>query len=211
MQKYRLKFSKTGNGKYISHLDLLRCFIRAIARAKLPIKYSEGFNPHPSITFLLPLPIGVTSVCELVDMEFRENLPREEIRERLNATLPPDLVILDVGLPTNKARDIMCASYDITFESTSGVDAALIKEFLTRDEILFMKRSKRGEKEVNMADYIVKFEFLAKTPQFVMLNILLSASSEMNLKPNVVIDEIEKVLSKEFDSAAIERKEILFR
>jgi len=211
LTKYRLKFSKTGNGKYVSHLDLLRCFIRAIARAKLPIKYSEGFNPHPSITFLLPLPIGVTSVCELVDMEFTENLPRETIQERLNEVLPPDLSVIEVGIPTNKARDLMCAGYDITIEHAGGVDVGRIEELLSRDEVLITKRTKRGEKVVNMIEYITKFEFVAKTPQFAMFNILLAANSEMNLKPSVVAEEIERFLGLEFDSVTIERKEIYFR
>jgi len=189
---------------------LLRCFIRALARAKLPIKYSEGFNPHPSITFLLPLPIGVTSVCELVDMEFIEALPREVVRDKLNETLPPDLEIIEVALPTHKAKNLKSASYDITFESALGVDFAKIEEFLSRDEILIMKKSKRGEKEVNMSEYIEKFECLVKSPNFVMLNIQLSANSERNLKPNIVADEIEKCLGAEFDGVAIERKEIYF-
>ena len=209
--KYRLKFSKMGNGKYVSHLDLLRCFIRAIARAKLPIKYSEGFNPHPSITFLLPLPIGVTSVCELVDMEFVENLPKNVIQERLNKVLPPDFSIIEVGIPISKARDLMCAGYNITIEHNDGVDADKIEEFLSRDEVLITKKSKRSEKVVNMIEYIEKFEFLAKTPQLVILNILLAANSEKNLKPNVVADEIENFLGCEFDNVAIERQEIYFR
>ena len=209
--KYRLKFSKTGNGKYISHLDLLRCFVRAIARAKLPIKYSEGFNPHPSITFLLPLPIGVTSVCELVDMEFTENLSRELIQDRLNEVLPPDLKITEIGLPTSKAKDLSTAEYDITIEHEDGVDAQEIEEILSRPEIEITKRTKRGAKVVNMSDYITKFEFSARTPKFAILNISLFANSEKNLKPNVVAEEIQKELNLEFDSVTIERKEIYFR
>ena len=208
--KYRLKFAKTGNGKYVSHLDLLRCFIRAIARAKLPIKYSEGFNPHPSITFLLPLPVGVTSVCELVDMEFTEVLPKDALKEQLNATLPPDFEILDVGLPTSKAKDLQSAAYHITIEHENGVDAPAIEEFLSQTEIPIMKRTKRGEKEINMAEYMDKFEFLARTPNLAVLNVILAANSEKNLKPNIVVAELEKALNVEFDSVAIERKEIYF-
>ena len=70
LSKRRLKFSKTGMGKYISHLDLLRAFTRAITRAELPVRYTQGFNPHQIITFSLPLPIGVTSETEFVDIDF---------------------------------------------------------------------------------------------------------------------------------------------
>ena len=211
MTKYRLKFSKSGNGKYISHLDLLRCFIRAIARAKLPIKYSEGFNPHPSITFLLPLPIGVTSVCELVDMEFVEILSREVLKDKLNETLPEDLRIIEVGLPSNKAKDLLSASYNISFERENGVEAEEMQQFLSQNEILITKKSKRGEKTVNMSEYIEKFDFIVNSPEFVRLNIVLAANSERNLKPNIIVYEIEKSLGFEFDAVTIERKEIYFR
>jgi len=85
MSKKRLKFSKTGMGKFISHLDLLRTFTRAIHRADLPVKYSQGFNPHQLITFSLPLPIGVTSETEFVDIDFEDTASDAQIMEKLNA------------------------------------------------------------------------------------------------------------------------------
>ena len=67
MDKLRLRFSKTGRAIYISHLDLMAAMQRAFARAELPLKFSEGFNPHPQISILLPLSVGTASVCELMD------------------------------------------------------------------------------------------------------------------------------------------------
>ena len=97
MSKRRLKFSKLNMAKYISHLDLLRCFTRSIMRAELPVKYSNGFNPHQKITFSLPLSIGVTSDSEFVDIDFEDGIKDSEIMERLNNNLPPDMRILNVG------------------------------------------------------------------------------------------------------------------
>ena len=74
LSKRRLKFSKLNMAKYISHLDLLRCFTRSIMRAELPVKYSNGFNPHQKITFSLPLSIGVTSDSEFVDIDFEDGI-----------------------------------------------------------------------------------------------------------------------------------------
>ena len=65
MDKLRLRFEKTGRAVYISHLDLMATMQRAFSRAGLELKYSEGFNPHPLISILLPLSVGTASVCEL--------------------------------------------------------------------------------------------------------------------------------------------------
>ena len=213
--KYRIKFSKTGNGKYISHLDLLRCFARAAARAgkALPVKFSEGFNPHPQITFLLPLPVGVTSVCELVDIEFTADLPKTAIAEAFNAELPPDLRVLDVSFPTNKAKDIIFAKYDVTFEDSRGIDAAAVTEFLSQEEALISKKSKSGVKTVNLMEFIEKFEFSVKTKNFVILSLILAAGGENNIKPSLVTDEIQRncAAGGEFELTEIERTEIYFR
>ncbi len=65
----RLLFSKTGRAKYISHLDLMRTFQRAFARAGISIKHTEGFNPHPFVSIALPLSVGYSSQCEILEFE----------------------------------------------------------------------------------------------------------------------------------------------
>ena len=87
-------------GKYISHLDLLRTFTRSIHRAGLPVRYSQGFNPHQLITFSLPLPIGVTSETEFVDIDFEDTVSGDEIISALNRNLPPDIKILSASVST---------------------------------------------------------------------------------------------------------------
>ena len=78
-----------GMAKFISHLDLLRCFERAILRSGLPVEYSQGFNPHQKMTFALPLPVGVTSECEAVDIFFDDGKATDaEITEKLNGLSP---------------------------------------------------------------------------------------------------------------------------
>ena len=68
MSKIRLLYSKTGKAKYISHLDLMATMRRALLRAGIELKYSEGFNPHPYMSVALPLPVGCSSICELIDI-----------------------------------------------------------------------------------------------------------------------------------------------
>ena len=77
----------------MSHLDFVRMFGRAIRRAKLPIAYSEGFNPHPLLTFALPLSVGYTSECEILELVLSEDVPSREVMERLNEVLPEGVKI----------------------------------------------------------------------------------------------------------------------
>jgi radical SAM-linked protein len=84
----RLLFTKTGMAKYISHLDLMRTMQRALLRAGLEIKHTQGFNPHPHMVFALPLPVGCESLCELMDFELVKDVPADEIVPGLNRTLP---------------------------------------------------------------------------------------------------------------------------
>lgn len=83
----RALFEKTGTAVWISHLDLMRLFQRAFARANLPLKHTQGFNPRPSVSIALPLSVGLESVCELLDFEVEGNFTPEEITKRLNETL----------------------------------------------------------------------------------------------------------------------------
>lgn len=81
-EKLRLRFEKTGRAIYISHLDLMRTMQRVFLRADCPLKYSEGFNPHALISILLPLSVGVGSVCELMDFQLREEVDLAALPER---------------------------------------------------------------------------------------------------------------------------------
>ena len=95
-EKLRLRFSKTGRAIYLSHLDLMRTMQRAFLRAGYQLKYSEGFNPHPLISILLPLSVGTASICELMDFRLRG-----EPDAKLLQSLPASLHALSV---TSNAR-----------------------------------------------------------------------------------------------------------
>ena len=80
MEKYRIRFCKEGRAKYISHLDLLKVFTRCGRRIDLDLEYSQGFNPHAEIVFSAPLPLGMTSEAEYVDLNTISNTHRDSIR-----------------------------------------------------------------------------------------------------------------------------------
>ena len=111
MESMRVFYAKTGTAKYISHLDINRCFQRAMKRAAIPLWFTEGFNPHAYLTFPLPLALGYESLCECVDFRLVEPIEPGEIVRRLNAVLPMGLKAVRAAPPAYKAADIALAAY----------------------------------------------------------------------------------------------------
>lgn len=209
MSKRRLKFSKRGMGKYISHLDLLRAFTRAISRADLPVRYTQGFNPHQIMTFSLPLPIGVTSECEFVDVDFEESAENDEIMSRLNETLPPDIRILSVGALVKSAANIAFAEYEIMLRASFELNKEAIEGFFKQEEIPVTKKTKKGDKEVNLAEYIRSVKIDETEETTLKMTVCLAAGGAKNIKPDIMISSLEGYLNLgEFDEVKIHRTKI---
>ena len=150
--KIRIKFSKTGSLKFISHLDLQRTMQSSFLRSKLPIYFSEGFSPHPKVVFTPPLSVGVSSLTEFVDVKMVSDVSAEEIMEKLNASFPKGLCALECYEPKAKFSDIKWGLYEIIFELPAEVPADICekaKDALTKDEINVTKFSKKGEENKN--------------------------------------------------------------
>ena len=93
--KLRLIFAKEGRAVYISHLDLLRTFQRVFLRQGLVLRHSQGFHPHPIISFALPLPVGQASGCEVLDFEVNEAMDGTGLQEALNRFMPEGIRATD--------------------------------------------------------------------------------------------------------------------
>lgn len=195
MSKHRIKFSKTGMAKYISHLDLLRCFTRSIMRAELPVKYSQGFNPHQKITFSLPLSIGVTSECEFVDIDFEDGTSHEEIREKLDKNLPPDISVLNVHDIIKSANDIVSAKYRVSLFTDEKFDVLKLWEFFDMGEVAITKKTKKkGEVQVNLMDFVKGWNMLDTSDSddgyMTEFELSLSAGGQSNLKPEIAVEAL---------------------
>lgn len=156
----RIKFSKTGSLQYISHLDLQRLFGRAAVRAGIPLWYTRGFNPHPKMVFALPLPVGVQSVCEFLDVKIDKVIENSEISRLLNLVLTDELTILDVYEPNTKFAEIGSAEYTLCIKtpSASVEMSEKIAEFLTSGGVMMKKHTKSGEKEVDISAMILELD-----------------------------------------------------
>lgn len=191
----RIKFTKTGDLMYISHLDLSRTMQRIMVRSGVDIWYSEGFNPQPRIVFALPLPVGVESKCELMDIKINAPMPFNEIKERIQKNFPAEMKAIDVYAPQVKFKNIAYADYTIRLFSKSldGTICERINELFSK-ECIITKRSKSGEKEVNICDYIKQID--AKViDNCIELNAIICAGNENNLNPELIVEAIRKHLN----------------
>ena len=143
----RALFEKTGNARYISHLDLMRVFQRAFKRAGLPLTHTQGFNPRPSVSIALPLSLGVERQCELLDFELESPYACAEIREKLNAALLDGVYIREVYEQGQKIKNLALLQSRLVLEYDRHIsDAAedVIQSLFSRPELIVEKKGKNG-------------------------------------------------------------------
>ena len=154
----RIKFKKYGSLMYISHLDLSRTMQRIIIRAGIDIWYSEGFNPQPRIVFAVPLPVGVESDCEYMDIKLNSFMDCEEIKRRLNKNFPMEMECIDVYVPEQKFKNIAYIDYDIEiFSKSIDNSSAMLIENMLKNDLFVTKKSKGSEKQINIKEFIHSF------------------------------------------------------
>ena len=190
MDKLRLLFEKTGRAAYISHLDLMRTMQRAFLRAELPLKYSEGFNPHPQISIALPLSVGTASLCELMDFRAGD-CEMITMAARLTAALPEGIRVLRVYEPERKGKELKWLRICGRFEYDAGQSAetaAALEAFFAREQIIILRRTKRGEGESDIRPAIRAFSAVSG-PEAIELDAVLSAQ-EPTLNPDLLVSAL---------------------
>ena len=213
MREIRLRFSKTGQAKYISHLDTNRVFSRAFARAKLNLWFTQGFNPHPYMSFSLPLSLGVESLCENVDIRILDDISNDEVKKRVNDALPLGIRILDVYDDFMDCHEIAYSDYVYKFEFLDNEKALeKIKEVLQSDTIMAHKKGKQGKrrvlKETDIKQFIEKYSISIRDNQIV-LNIRLLAGPDKNLNPSLLFDTIIRLIDMDYEWKSIGRINLL--
>ena len=191
----RLCFRKEGKAVYISHLDLMRTMQRAFARAELHVKHSEGFNPKPHLVFALPLSVGTSSDCELVDMKLLDEIPAEEAAKRLAGKLPAGIVPVASWTPERKFREIawLDAQGLLRFErQMTQEDADAMAQLLKRDRLEIEKKSKRGLVTTDILPLIRKVKFEAAEGAIRMSCRV--AAQEPGLNPALIVKAVSHYL-----------------
>ncbi len=213
-EKLRMRFSKTGRAVWLSHLDLMRTMQRAFLRADYPLKYSEGFNPHAQISILLPLSVGCSSVCELMDFQLRDDAELRTIPERMNAALPEGIRVLDVYPSENKAKYLKWLRVAGRLEYDAGNAAEIVgrlSEFYCQPELVITRKTKRGEGETNIIPAIREISAeAAENGKMIVLHAVISAQ-EPTLNPELLISALrQKAPELVPDFSAFQREEVYF-
>lgn len=163
MSKLRLCFEKQGTACYISHLDLMRTFQRLFLRGGMFVKHSQGFHPHPIMSIVLPLPVGQSSVCELLDFEIESDVDLAALPATLNAGCPDGLRVLEAYEAVRPVRELAFVAAEVRLFYDNGVPeeaAARLRELFSRPEVIIEKRTKRKElAQINVIPLIRQLDF----------------------------------------------------
>lgn len=216
MRSVRVWFTKTGSAKYISHLDINRCMLRVLNRARLPVWYTEGFNPHPYVTFALPLSLGIESEGEPMDIRIIGDLTHEAIKDCLAGVMPDGIDITAVTDAVDNAKTIRYAEYEIDVEFATAKEAidfcdkaiALVQEGDLKAERMGKRGRYKVMKEVILKDLISKFTAEGSQNR-VIIDTVLAAGSNANLNPNLLVDTILKETGADAAVVKIVRKKLL--
>lgn len=194
----RAIFTKTGNAVWISHLDLMRVLQRAFRRGGLMLKHSQGYSPHPHLSIAMPLSVGVSSDCEIMDFELAEGetVAAEELKDRLNVSLPEGIVILDCYEEGSKVRDLKYLRAVLTLEYDAGVPqsaADRITDLFRQPSVCVTKHGKNGDTEVDVAPMLWEATAAQSDNETVLLYCTVSAQNP-TLNPLLLVDAVKKYL-----------------
>ena len=194
---YRLRFTKEQNLKYLSHLELMRTMERALRRGKLPLAYSEGFHPHPLISFGPALAVGISSNDEYFDLELTQDEESEHIKFSLNHNLPAGLRILAVAKIRYHVKPLNAiinrAAYIIRLNVNPEDQAQLIQwltEILQTTEFISKRTTKEGQKSVNIRPWLHNLTTEVIKAEILEIHLIGEIGSGGNLRPEDIINNI---------------------
>lgn len=205
--KVRIKFSKSGNMKFIGHLDTMRYFQKAMRRADIDIAYSTGFSPHQIMSFAAPLGVGITSEGEYLDIEVNSTDSTSKSVAALNATMVEGFEVLDYRKLPDDAKTAMsivsCADYTLMYRE--GYESDLSVEQLREsvhafyelpEKIEVIKQTKKSKKTIDLKQLVYSFKVIEVEgkPAFYLK---VSTGSTDNTKPEFVLEHFYKYLGVE--------------
>jgi len=207
--RLRVKYKVTEAGRFLGHLDLTRTIMKVLRRADLPVMLSEGFNPHPKLSFAMPLSVGHTGEGEFFEVILKENISEEKFKEIFNAFNPQAIEVLEVkevkGSNPSMSSVINSAIYNVTFyETECDILREKAEKILEKEEIIILKRSKKKTKETDIRPFIYDI-VVSEENNNCTLKVFLAHGSKENLK----IQDVLKLFSEEgilLENIRIERE-----
>ena len=204
-----IRFGKQPRLRFISHLDLQRFFQRAVNRTGLPIAYSQGFNPHPVMSFGSALALGWTSEYEVIDIKLSAPMGRKRTEDAVRAALPEDLPVLEVRMVDDRHAAPMAlvkmSDYRVTLEGENAPAViAQIPEFMGREHVEAVKKTKSGEKAINARAMVIRME-----PTEVGFTARLMLTEHESMKPDMLVELLSGMAGVEPPPTRIHRVALL--
>ena len=214
MAKTRFVFSKTGDIRFISHLDTMRTITRSFTRAGLTPKYSEGFNPHAQLSIALPLSVGSESLCEILDIELDGELDEKTAPARLNPFFPAGLIATDAYSAERKPSEIAWIGVMIKIMYEKKPKDEILSAFsayLSSESIIIIKKTKRGSAETDIVPMMRDVRVSEGDDNSIVITLKVSAQNPA-LNPAYVVKALgEKFPQLISDRHIIKRLELFDR
>ena len=196
-----LEFTKGPSLRWISHLDLIKLFEKAIRRATLPVALSQGFNPRPKMSIALPLPVGVSSDGEYMELELAEQMDHKELCDRFNRQLPTDMKILKAMNLSENSPSVMSqvetSNYRIHVPHANEVGdevANAIQNLLAKHEIMIRVTNKEGRIKTLDIKPGIRSCAWCKNQESILMEI--ETSSRLFIRPQFVLQAITESLNQ---------------
>lgn len=204
-----IRFGKQPRLRFISHLDLQRFFQRALNRTGLPIAWTQGFNPHPILSFGSALALGWTSEYEILDVKLSAPMGRRRTEDAMRAALPVDLPVLEVRMVDDRhpapMAMVRASDYEITLSGeTAAATLGAAEEFLRRESVMAVRKTKSGEREVDIRPMALLLEREGD-----VLSARLMLTEKDTLKPDLLVRALAEIAGAEVPEMRIHRRCLL--
>lgn len=190
MMLIRAEYEKRDELKYISHLELMNTFRRTFRRAKLPVKYSQGYNPHIIFSMSQPLPVGMVGYSEYFDLELKEKLSFNLLKNEINKFLPEGLKVFEIVEISDDDKSLQAIvntaryEYEMSLKNDNINPEEIISNFLNEEEIEITRyRRKKDDRMIDLAPMIYDGEVIKEN----VWELTISTGSSGNVRPQEVI------------------------
>ena len=187
----RFRFKKQGSLQYISHLDLVRTMHKVIVRSRLPLWYTEGFNPKPKMIFAAPLSIGTESICEFMDIRMNEYIDPAEAMARINANMTNEMQVVEAYYPESKFTDLKWMGYRITINTLDLTDDIVERCNGLLSAPVIEVQKKNSDKTADIRP-LIRSASAVKDGDLMVINAVLSADPSAFLNPEYVIKALRE-------------------
>jgi len=156
--RVRLRFTKQGAARFLSHHDLMRFFERAIRRAGLPVKMSQGFNPRPKFSIAAALGVGVAAEQEILDVEFGESIAADVVRKRLAANLIPGIEVISAEEVCRKSARVAAACYEVQLPDDVVFADDAVERLISSETLIVERTNKKKSKRIDIRPCILDIQ-----------------------------------------------------